>query len=127
MLTFQKKPFTSFLDHLRTYFWLKVVPHDLMVQFRDNLPSSIVGKIIRKILYPPPMRPHYDWFKVNFTETHLFFIKETYYTEDFKVKCSWTDLAQAFKKNFPSIEMDGDQYDGIALTMLVNDYFHIKT
>lgn len=117
---------TKNLNYWRTYFWTQLVPHAVMREFRNSLPANNVGRSLRKFFYPPALRPHYDWFDFNFDENHLFFLKETYYTENHEVKCSWADLALKFKQHFPEATLDGDLYDGIALMLLINDYFQIK-
>ena len=113
-------------NYWRSQFWTKIVPHDLMIEYRDSLPATICGRVARKILYPPELRPHYDWFNFSFEDTHLYFLKDQYYSESYEIQCSWEQLAKSFKKAFPEVDMDGDKYDGIALSMLINDHFKIN-
>ena len=98
------------LDRIRAFFWSEVVPMPIMNNFRDFLGPYRVGRFLRKILFPPAMRPGYDFFDFHMEKKHLIFIKGL---KSPLKNCSYRYLSQEFAKKFPETQVQGgDQMDG---------------
>lgn len=107
----------NFLNELRFRFWSNVAPR-LLIVLRDRTfshPNS--HRLIRRLLFPPAMRPSYDFFNFRIDDEKARFIKS----------CNATNrgLALIFKQRYPDTNVEAEcQYDGHWLTRYAADYLN---
>jgi len=108
----------------RAYFWCKLVPCDFMCWFRDIIGPNRFGRYLRKLLFPPTMRPYYDTFNFFLDDAKANWILDHCVTHPH----TWRALSQAFKRDFPSSNIEPeDQMDGEWLQRYCEDYLKVDT
>lgn len=106
----------SGIDRVRAYLWSNIKDYD---NYRSFGGATRLGRMWRKIAFPPQMRPGYDFFDFTMNQNHINFIAKLRSNGRL---CTDRALSEHFSKTFPNTGIVcGDQYDGHWLGRYASD------